>query len=343
MKSQHDGADDDGSILAAAARGKFLRSYFETDDSHTPRRPAGALGDTGAPGAEVDVTSGLITIQPIWRRKELLAELENFVGPLGEKERELVDAEVDGNMGSDESVSPLSTMMNEFAHALEDATGSEAMQEVRRASLLQGKTIEEEVGGAARKLALAFEDAAKWERKLAPLLTIDKDEHRAPQIHAKAVELREKLIELPVGELMLFPGGFAHWPDPSKGRSFTLVLLVIQRESGSHFSMTLINTGDGAFQYHPSTDAVPPSVRLRPCVHLEHIASEKLEDAAICWMLVQLRSKPVSYDLTVHSKAYLCAKSAEFSTRLVSPLDPPHPMHTAAECRPSKSHARRFL
>jgi hypothetical protein len=266
--SQHDAADDDGSMLAAAAWDGFLRSYFASDDSHTPRRPAGALGDTGA---EVDVTVGLITTQPIWRRKELLAELENFVGPLSEKERELVDAEVDGNMGSgddfDESVSPLSTMMNEFADALEKATESKAKEEVLRASLLQ------EVGGAASVLVSAFRGAAKWEQKLAPLLTIDKDEHRAPQIHAKAVELRAQLTDLPVGELMLFPGGFAHWHDPAKGRSFTLVLLVIQRESDSHFSMTLINTGDGAFQYHPSTDAVPPSVRLRRCVHLEHIAS----------------------------------------------------------------------
>jgi len=326
--SQHDAADDDGSMLAAAAWDSFLRSYFASDDSHTPRRPAGALGDTGA---EVDVTVGLITTQPIWRRKELLAELENFVGPLSEKERELVDAEVDGNMGSgddfDESVSPLSTMMNEFADALEKATESKAKEEVLRASLLQ------EVGGAASVLASAFRGAAKWEQKLAPLLTIDKDEHRAPQIHAKAVELRAQLTDLPVGELMLFPGGFAHWPDPAKGRSFTLVLLVIQRESDSHFSMTLINTGDGAFQYHPSTDAVPPSVRLRPCVHLEHIASEKLEDAAVCWMLVQLRTKPVSYDLTVNSKAYLCAESAEFSIRPVSPLDP-RPSTRYPRCTP---------
>jgi hypothetical protein len=165
--SQHDAEDDDGSMLAAAAWDGFLRSYFASDDSHTPRRPAGALGDTGA---EVDVTVGLITTQPIWRRKELLAELENFVGPLSEKERELVDAEVDGNMGSGDDFDEIVT----FESIMRDAARLGLVRRARpvvckpadvafrlalRAAALLEASIKSAIASACARSILSFKKA----------------------------------------------------------------------------------------------------------------------------------------------------------------------------------------
>eukprot|EP00966_Prymnesium_polylepis_P152243 3516664-Prymnesium_polylepis.1 len=141
----------------------FLLSYFESDGRSAPSA-ALARAHSGDAGTEVDVTAGLLTTPPVWRRKALLAELENIVGPLSKQEHELLDVQEGGGGGGDDEGSsastPLSTMMEEFALTLDGATDSQAMAEVLRASPSEGATIKREVGGAAAALARAFRGAA---------------------------------------------------------------------------------------------------------------------------------------------------------------------------------------
>ena len=265
----------------------FVNSYFsneQTDLASTSAVPASMLRSDHVGHETLDIHAGKVRSSPCWRQKTLLTELEAFVGPLSQEER---DAEDDGARQADSSKPALAKML--------EVVGADLAARAERES--------GEQAGSLKQLAEAFDGAALWETRLAPMRSesVTSDEMRTTMIREAVIELHRQLCTLTEGAMMLYPGGFTAWPFGSSGASsdpFNLVLLVIKREDSLSYSMTLCNTGAGAYQYHPSQDAVPPSVRLRPCVHLEAIDAMRLQDISVCWMLVQIRSKPYSWGLT---------------------------------------------
>lgn len=150
------------------------------------------------------------------------------------------------------------------------------------------------------QIAKAFEQAAEWEGTLHVARQMLELRSKAGMVTEVARSLRAALHDLTNaaaddGRMVVFPGGWVGHQGSAVPANLVMLIITRDETKAAALSVTICNTGQGAFQYHPSEYSLPPAVDLRPCAHLPRIEAAALQDAAMCWMLTLLRAHDTFY------------------------------------------------
>lgn len=224
----------------------------------------------------------------VWRSLPMLTELAPHIGKLTFQETLPKESSDDSDEQKQPDKSALATMLGHVAESLRTAASGLPFGQASKLS----------------RIAAAFLQAAQWEQTLAPARQWLGMDDKAPVVREVIIEVGRAIDSLVAsapgdGGIVIFPAG---WQGHNAGEvPSNLVMLVITLDEDAArgagcLSVTVCNAGQGAYQYHPSEYELPPTVMLRPCVHLPGIAAEVLQDRAMLWMLALLRVHPVFYN-----------------------------------------------
>ena len=179
-----------------------------------------------------------MTVNPSWRTKRVLSQLQALVGRLGPGD--------DDENESEDVRPPLAAAIETIAGKLTARAESLAVSDACH----------------LRQIAAAFDAAAKWEAKLADARKTKQDEQKASIIREVALELQQALSATrQPDELLLFPAG---WNAPSYEQlppDNLVMLLFFWRENG-RVDVAIVNAGQGV-----SRLGLEP--RSSPTIHLK--------------------------------------------------------------------------
>jgi hypothetical protein len=151
-------------------------------------------------------------------------------------------------------------------------------------------------GAVVQLLQRLLADASRWAFQLGAVRaksTGEENDSVASGIRGLALQLHSQLQTLTKpGQMLLFPAANASYTkneDESVLLVFTCEAVEWEQSDGKLgvveywprpvLSLLVCSAGMGARAYHPSSEAVPPLVKLRPCVLIAQVLPEKLDRA----------------------------------------------------------------